>query len=67
MSPEMREYRYPWPASRLDEATMKLLYKAREKLAKEGIRKPITILIKEAVEDAYRKRSKDKDTVIQCQ
>ena len=54
MSPETRQYRYPWPASRLNEETMKLLYKTREALAKKGIRQPTTVLIKEAIVDAYR-------------
>jgi hypothetical protein len=39
-------YRYPWPASALSPADMKLLHHARER---DGERRPITRLIAEAV------------------
>ena len=45
-----RPYRYPWPASQLSPADMKLLHCARE--ARPG-RPPITRLIAEAVRAAY--------------
>lgn len=46
----MSEYRYPWPASALTPAEMKLLYLARESHPE---RPPITRLIAEAVRAAY--------------
>ena len=39
-------YRYPWPASALSPADMRLLHRARER---DGARRPITRLIAEAV------------------
>ena len=46
--------KYFWPASRLDENTMEHLYHIREALREKGIRKPITVLVKECVEIALR-------------
>lgn len=47
----MSDYRYPWPASALSPAEMKLLYVARET---HPDRLPITRLIAEAVRSAYQ-------------
>ena len=46
----MKPYRYRWPASALDEEDMAALYNARES---DPGRKPITVLIREAVQAAY--------------
>ena len=43
-------YRYPWPASALNEEDMAALYHARES---DPGRKPITELIREAVQAVY--------------
>ena len=42
--------KYSWPASKLDEKDMLLLFKMREKKSK-----PITLLIKEAINKTYGK------------
>jgi len=42
---------YPWPASQLDESDMKKLYHARKVTGK-----PMTLLIKEAVNKTYNKK-----------
>ena len=39
---------YPWPASRLSTADMQLLVRTRQQTGK-----PITVLIQEAIHDAY--------------
>lgn len=44
----MDDYRYPWPASRLTEEEMQILYEQRQKQ-----KKPITQLLKEAVRQTY--------------
>ncbi len=46
----MKRYRYPWPASALDEEAMAALYRARES---DPGRTPINQLIREAVEVMY--------------
>ncbi len=46
----MDRYRYPWPASALDAEDMAALYQARES---DPGRKPITLLIREAVQAKY--------------
>jgi hypothetical protein len=46
----MKPYRYPWPASALDAGDMAALYHARES---DPGRKPITQLIREAVQTVY--------------
>jgi len=43
--------RYPWPASQLDEKDMEKLY-----LARKNTGKPMTMLIKEAVNKTYNKK-----------
>ena len=40
--------KYPWPASQLDESDMEKLYQARKVTGK-----PMTILIKEAINNQY--------------
>ncbi|MBL7135233.1 MAG: hypothetical protein ISS81_01410 [Candidatus Marinimicrobia bacterium] len=42
---------YSWPASQLDDDDMAILYKI-----KQQVKKPITVLIKEAVQKQYAKR-----------
>ena len=42
---------YPWPASKLTEKEMAILYKIKQR-----IKKPVTVLIKEAVQKQYAKR-----------
>lgn len=49
----MKDYRYPWPSSRLNGKAMNLLFRERERLRKKGIKKPINQLVKEAVESAF--------------
>ena len=46
----MKSYRYPWPASALNSEDMSALYHARES---DPERKPITLLIREAVQTMY--------------
>ncbi len=46
----MKVYRYPWPASALDAEDMATLHQARES---DPRRKPITKLIREAVQAVY--------------
>ena len=46
----MKPYRYPWPASALNQEDMAALYYARES---DPGHKPITLLIREAVQAVY--------------
>lgn len=46
-------YRYPWPSSRLDPEDMHLLHRVRTALAEQGIRKPITVLVKQAIQETF--------------
>jgi len=43
--------KYPWPASLLDERDMEVLFHAKQKSGK-----PITLLIKEAINQMYPNR-----------
>jgi hypothetical protein len=40
---------------KIPEDIIEKLYRLREKLAKRGIRKPITVLVREAIEEYLRK------------
>ena len=40
---------------KIPEDIIEELYRLREKLAKRGIKKPITVLVKEAIEEYLRK------------
>lgn len=51
-------YRYRWPASALDEEDMAALYHARES---DPGRKPITQLIREAVQAAYGQNNQQQE------
>ncbi len=50
----MKRYTYPWPASALNQEDMAALYHARET---DPGRKPITLLIREAVQAAYGQKN----------
>ena len=54
----MKPYRYRWPASALDEEDMAALYSARES---DPGRKPITQLIREAVQAAYGQNNQQQE------
>lgn len=43
--------KYFWPASRLDDYSMGLLYRKREALKAKGTEKPISVLLKECVDE----------------
>lgn len=51
-------FRYPWPASALNEEDMAALYHARES---DPGRKPITQLIREAVQAAYGQQNQKQE------
>ncbi len=56
----MTHYRYPWPASALDAEDMAALYQARES---DTERKPITQLIREAVQAAYGSSNQQQEDI----
>lgn len=51
-------YRYPWPASALSEEDMAILYHTRES---DPERKPITQLIREAVQAMYGQKNQPQE------
>ena len=54
----MKPYRYQWPASALNEEDMAALYQARES---DPERKPITLLIREAVQAMYGQKNQQQE------
>ena len=54
----MKPYRYPWPASALNQEDMAVLYHARES---DPERKPITLLIREAVQAMYGQKNQQQE------
>ena len=54
----MKPYRYQWPASALNEEDMATLYHARES---DPERKPITLLIREAVQAMYGQKNQQQE------